>query len=88
MSPLATTGSDGGGAAAVGGVTDATVGEPTCDGVPAFVDGGVDATGSNGAGLETVAAGGDAGGLGGEVACATGGFAAARADESLSSRPG
>ena len=87
MSPLAIAGSDGGGVAeATGG---GAVGEPTREGVPAFADGGVDATGSNGAGFDTVdAAGGGAPGLGDEGACATGGFAAARADESRSSRPG
>ena len=42
------------------------------------------------AGFDTVdaAGGGGAFGFGGEVVCATGGFAAARADESFSSRPG
>ena len=88
MSPLAAIGGSGG-----GGDVDATgggVGDPTREGVPAFVDGGDDATGSNGAGFDTVdeAGGGDAAVFGGGAACATGGLAAARAEESLSSRPG
>lgn len=97
MSPLvAVGGSDGGGAAGGGGVAEAigggAVGEPTCEGVPAFADGGVEAIGSKGPGFGAVdaAAGGGADGIGfgGGAACATGGFAVTRADESLSSRPG
>ena len=87
MSPLAAAGSGGGVVEATGG---GAVGEPTREGVPAFADGGVEATGSNGAGFETVDAAGGGGALcfGGAGVCATGGFAAARADESFSSRPG
>ena len=83
---------DGSGAGG-GDVVDATggggVGDPTREGVPAFVDGGDDAIESSGAGFDTVdEAGGGAAGFAAGAACATGGFGTARPEESLSSRPG